>query len=270
MSFYYKLLDRELQEDGTQVAYYRPTENPQGAWNDKEQHMAPATGVICAELEYFRPEDNMRYARISLDILGMIHLSDFKITTRCIRPGRTIELIESIFESEGRTCIIARAWRLITEDTSAIAELEDRAIPSYEKLPKWEGMSIWGGGYIKSVSKDIRIGERRPGKGQVWLTNDLDMVEGKPTSSFVKLMGMVDTMNGVVERQDGAFTHMFPNVDLQIHLYRLPKGKWLGLDVQQQYGADGIGLTTAVLHDEEGPFGHAEQILTVRKVPSRN
>ena len=63
---------------------------------------------------------------------------------------------------------------------------------------------------------------------------------------------------------------MFPNVDLQIHLYRLPKGKWLGLDVQQQYGADGIGLTTAVLHDEEGPFGHAEQILTVRKVPEKN
>src|SRR5699024_8476736 len=187
--------------------------------------MAPATGVICAELEYFRPEDNMRYARISLDILGMIHLSDFKITTRCIRPGRTIELIESIFESEGRTCIIARSWRLITEDTSAIAELEDRAIPSYEKLPKWEGMSIWGGGYIKSVSKDIRIGERRPGKGQVWLTNELDMVEGKPTRSFVKLMGMVDTMIGVVERQDGDFTHMYANVDLHIHLYRLTKRK---------------------------------------------
>lgn len=270
MSYYYKLLDREVQEDGTQVASYRPTINPQGAWNDKEQHMAPATGVICAELEQFQPKDNMRYARISLDILGMIHLSDFKITTRCIRPGRTIELIESTFESEGRTCIIARAWRLITEDTSAIAGLEDKTIPSYEKLPKWEGMSIWGGGYIKSVSKDIREGERRPGKGQVWLTNDLDMVEGKPTSSFVKLMGMVDTMNGVVERQDGAFTYMFPNVDLQIHLCRMPQGKWLGLDVQQQYGADGIGLTSAVLHDEEGPFGHAEQILTVRKVPRKN
>src|SRR5699024_5892337 len=133
------------------------------------------------------------------DILGMIHLRDFKITTRCIRPGRTIELIESIFESEGRTCIIARAWRLITDDTSAIAELEDRAIPSYEKLPKREGMLIWGCCYIKSVYKDIRIGERRPEKGQVWLTNDLDRVEGKPTSGFVTMMGMVDTMRGVVE-----------------------------------------------------------------------
>src|SRR5690625_5549857 len=100
MSFYYKLLDRKIQEDGTQVAYYRPTENPQGAWNDKEQHMAPATGVICAELEQFQPKDNMRYARISLDILGMIHLSEFKITTRCIRPGRTIELRSEEHTSE--------------------------------------------------------------------------------------------------------------------------------------------------------------------------
>ncbi|MEG1157701.1 MAG: thioesterase family protein, partial [Acinetobacter sp.] len=31
------------------------------------------------------------------------------------------------------------------------------------------------------------------------------------------------------------------------------------------YGDDGIGLTSAVLHDEQGPFGRSEQILTLRK-----
>lgn len=267
MSSYYKLLKREVKEDGTQVAHYMPTINTQGAWNDKEQHMAPATGVICAELEQFLPRENMRYGRISLDIFGMIYLDEFTITTKCIRPGRTIELIESVFESKDRICIVARAWRLITSNTAEVEGIEDRTMPSFENLPKWKGMSVWGGGYIRSISEYIRHGERRAGKGEIWLTNELEMVEGQSTSSFVKLMGMVDTMNGVVERQDGAFEYMFPNVDLQIHLYRIPKGRWLGLDVQQQYGADGIGLTSAVLHDEEGAFGHAEQILTVRKIP---
>lgn len=266
MNAYYQLVKREIKEDNAHVAYYKPTQNAQGAWNNKEQHMAPATGVICAELEQFQPKDNMRYGRISLDIFGMIYLDEFTITTRCIRPGRTIELVESIFQAKGRTCVVARAWRMITEDTKAVEGIEDRSIPSYKNLPKWEGMSIWPGGYIKSVSDHIRVAKRQPGKGMVWLTNELEMVEGKPTSSFVKLLGMVDTMNGLVDRQKGAFEYMFPNLDLQIHLYRLPKGKWLGLDVQQQYGADGIGLTTAVLHDEKGSFGHAEQILTVRSV----
>ncbi len=268
MGFYYELLHRDIQPNGIQVAQYRPTKNTQGAWNENEQHMAPATGVICAELEKFRPKDHMQIARISLDIFGLIYLDDFQITTRCIRPGRTIELIESIFEAKGRTCIVARTWRMITEDTSEVAGLEDKPMPSYEALPNWKGMSVWDGGYIKSVAKNIKEVERRPGKGKVWLTNDLEMVKGGPTSSFVKLMGMVDTMNGVVVRQENPFTHIFPNVDLQIHIYRLPTGKYLGLEVEQQYGKDGIGLTSAVLHDKEGPFGRAEQILTVRKMPT--
>ena len=56
----------------------------------------------------------------------------------------------------------------------------------------------------------------------------------------------------------------FPNLDLNIDLLRLPEGAWLGLQTTQQYGADGIGLTTSVLHDERGPFGRSAQILTLR------
>ncbi|NDX71453.1 thioesterase family protein, partial [Acinetobacter baumannii] len=58
----------------------------------------------------------------------------------------------------------------------------------------------------------------------------------------------------------------FPNLDLQIHMHRYPQGKWLGLETVQQYGSDGIGLTSAVLHDVYGPFGRSEQILTLRKM----
>lgn len=266
MSYYYQLLSREITEDGVQIAHYQPSRNTQGAWNDQEQHMAPATGVICAELEKFQPRSDMQVARISLDILGMIHLEEFTITTKMIRSGRTIELIESKFEAKGFVCIIARTWRMMKADTKEVFGLEDRTIPSYRESKPWEGMSVWGGGYIQSVSEHIRVADHRPGKGKLWLSNELEMVKGEPTSSFVKLMGMVDTMNGVVERQAGKFEYMFPNVDLQIHLYRLPQGKNLGLDVRQQYGSEGVGLTSAILHDETGPFGHAEQILTVRKM----
>lgn len=269
MAFYYQLLRRETLADGIVRAFYRPTIHTQGAWNDFEQHMAPATGVICAELEQFQPRENMRYGRISLDIYGIIYLKDFTITTRCIRPGKTIELIESVFESDEKVCIVARAWRMITSDTSEVAGIEDSPIPSFENLKKWNGMTMWGGGFIHSIADHIRMAERRPGKGIVWLTNSLEMVEGQPTSSFVKLLGMVDGINGVVVRQEGNFRYLFPNLDLQLHLYRMPTGVHLGLDVQQQYGADGIGLTTAVLHDARGSFGHAEQILTLRKIPEK-
>lgn len=91
------------------------------------------------------------------------------------------------------------------------------------------------------------------------------MVAGEPTSDFVHLIGMVDTANGIAMRtKDRAW--IFPSIDLQIHLYRIPTGRWLGLDTVQQIGGNGVGLTSSVLHDEHGSFGRAEQILTVRHI----
>ena len=62
----------------------------------------------------------------------------------------------------------------------------------------------------------------------------------------------------------------FPNVDLTAHLVRPPIDGWLGLDTTVSFGADGIGLTTSVVHDERGPIGTSSQCLTVRPfVPTR-
>ncbi len=269
MASYYQFINRETQSDGSVIAHYQPTLHAQGAWNDHEQHMAPATGVLARELEIFSPQSNLRIARISLDILGLIPLQEFTITTRCIRPGKTIELIEAVMSCAGRDCIIARAWRLLTQDTSEIAGLEDLAVDSnpYD-LPMWEDMKGWPGGFIESI-QSAADPDRRPGKGLVWLTTDLDMVEGEVTSDLVHFMGLVDTANGVVPRKGLSLSEMqwaFPNTDLQIHMHRLPQGKWLGIEAVQQYGDDGIGLTSAILHDLHGPFGRSEQILTLRQI----
>ncbi|MBO6225800.1 MAG: thioesterase family protein [Psychrobacter sp.] len=270
MPAYYTFIKREQQENGISVAHYQPTKHAQGAWNEHEQHMAPATGVLTAELNGYAPQDNMRIARISLDILGLIPLDDFTITTRCIRPGKTIELIEAVMSSRGRDAIIARAWRLMTQDTSEIAGIEDQqSAHKPEDLSAWDGMKGWPGGFIESV-RLVTDTQRRPGRGMIWITNDVEMVEGVPTDDLVHLLGMVDTANDVVPRVGLGLSKlewMFPNTDLQIHMHRAPRGRWLGIEAVQQYGDDGIGLTSAILHDTQGPFGRSEQILTIRPMP---
>ncbi|AMT97804.1 MULTISPECIES: thioesterase family protein [Psychrobacter] len=270
MPAYYTFIKREQQENGISVAHYQPTKHAQGAWNEHEQHMAPATGVLTAELNGYAPQHNMRIARISLDILGLIPLDDFTITTRCIRPGKTIELIEAVMSSRGRDAIIARAWRLMTQDTSEIAGIEDQqSAHKPEDLSAWDGMKGWPGGFIESV-RLVTDTQRRPGRGMIWITNDFEMVEGVPTDDLVHLLGMVDTANGVVPRVGLGLSKlewMFPNTDLQIHMHRKPQGRWLGIEAVQQYGDDGIGLTSGILHDTQGPFGRSEQILTIRPMP---
>lgn len=264
MTAYYQLIERNTDVTGMVTAHYRSTILAQGAWNEHEQHMAPATGIICAELEQFSPRNEMRIGRISLDILGLIPAGEFTISTKVIRSGKTIELIESEMKAQGKSCIVARTWRMMVQNSKSIQDLEDRQVLGPENAPIWEGIRQWPGGYIQSIQ--ARSHERRAGQGVVWLNTVHDMVEGQTTSDFVHLMGMVDTANGVVSRQSWPFTWGFPNLDLQIHLHRLPQGQWLGLETVQQYGEDGIGLTSSVLHDIDGPFGRSEQILTLRQI----
>lgn len=265
MPAYYQFLERTVNPDGSVTTQYCSTIHAQGAWNPHEQHMAPASGVMAVELEQFAPRADMRIGRISFDIFGLIHFGEFSITTRIIRAGKTIELLESDMQANGKTCIVARAWRMATQDSKHIGGLEDQAILHPETYPLWTGLRRWPGGYIHSL--ETRADENnRTGKGIVWLNNDLAMVEDQPTTPFAHLIGMVDTANGIVPRQDGEFAWAFPNLDLQIHMHRYPTGQWLGLETVQQYGEDGIGLTSSVLHDIHGPFGRSEQILTLRKM----
>lgn len=265
MNAYYQFINREIASSGAVTSAYRSTNHAQGAWNAHEQHMAPASGIIAAELELFQPRDAMRIGRISYDIFGLIPVGEFTITTEAIRPGKTIELIESKMQAQGKTCIVARVWRMCIQDSSEIAALEDQAIQHPDTLPSWDGISQWPGGYIKSLEAKID-NNHRAGKGIVWLNNAITMIENQPSSDFVHLMGMVDTANGTAPRQGSNITWAFPNLDLQVHLYRYPTGKWLGLETTQQYGSDGIGITSAILHDVKGPFGRSEQILTLRKL----
>jgi hypothetical protein len=252
---------RALGEDS-----FESTIHTQGAWNDHEQHMSPVAGLLAYALENCSPREDMRLARISYDILGVIPRGTFDVRTKILRPGRTIELLEAELIAEGRTAVRATAWRLVKGATAEVAALEDARMPGPDGLETAHGMTQWPGDFIGSL--DFRaVDGLRPGRGQVWVRTPYDLVEGAPASDLVRLVGLVDTANGIAARvPPGGDSYMFPNVDLQIHLHRAPRGEWLGLDTKVTFGADGIGLTSSVLHDAEGPFGRSEQILTVRRL----
>jgi hypothetical protein len=244
---------------------FRSTIHAQGAWNAHEQHMAPASGIIAHCLALHDPRPELRIARIGYEILGLIHAGDFEVTTTTIRPGRTIELVQAELTARGRVAIRANAWRLVTTDSSEVAAVEDRRIPGIADCERWDGTTEWPGGYIRSLEM-YQAPDHRSGSGTVWIRTAHPLVGGAASPDWVRLIGLVDTANGIATRvPPGPGSWMFPNVDLQIHLYREPHGEWLGIDNAVSFGSDGIGLTSSVLHDTDGPFGRAEQILTLRR-----
>ncbi len=256
---------RAVYFERTDVGGYRPTSHAGGAWSNDELHMAPVSGAIVDAIDRFIAAGTskpMTVARISFDILGKLPATDFDVDVRVMRPGRTIELLEAVLTSQGRPTINARVWLLADHDTSKVAGGQLRRLPHPDKLTPSRLTGEWPGGYISSL--DVRYcGEPSAGRGQAWVSTDVDLVAGQQTSDLAQFVGLVDTANGVAVRQSPT-EWMFPNVDLTIHLHRQPRGRWVGLDTSVTFGPTGHGLTSTVLHDLDGPVGMAEQMLTVR------
>ncbi|MEV0523509.1 thioesterase family protein [Streptomyces sp. NPDC050439] len=245
---------------------FKPTSHAGGAWDTDEQHFSPLGGLtvhaIDRHLAAARPDSGLIMSRISFDILGRLALDECEIQVETIRPGRTIELVEAVVLMAGRPVVRARAWLLAAGDTSSVAGGGADKLTSPEALESWPIASLWPGGYIASV--DVRpVNPPQPGRTTAWISTPLDLVAGQTASPLASYVALVDTANGIAVRQPPT-AWMFPNVDLTVHLHRQPEGGWTGLDTTVTFGPTGQGITSTVLHDLNGPVGHAQQILTVR------
>lgn len=245
---------------------FAPTEHVGGAWRDDEQHFAPVAGLITHAIELATADSGLQVSRLTFEILGVMLAQETDVRVETVRPGRTISLVEATMTVAGRVVVRARAWLLAPQDTTAVAGGESAPMLASDALPEWHPAETWPGGYIASLR--ARRSSEEPGRGQAWLSTDVELVAGVPVGALARFVGLVDTANGIAVRRPPS-EWVFPNLDLTVHLHRQPVGLPVGLDTTVTFGPDGVGLTSSVLHDLDGPVGRAEQILTVRPVASR-
>ena len=243
---------------------YRPTAHTGGGWTTTEQHFSPIGGLLTHAIDRFvaaRGTDGLITSRIIFDILGTIAIEPFDVTVEVVRAGRTIELVEANAIARGRPVVRARAWRLAGADTRAIAGGQPEPLPPPGGLEVKPLSAVWPGGYIASLEQRPIVAS--PGRATVWLRTPVALVQGEEASGLARFVMLLDTANGIASRESPD-KWFYPNVDLTLHLYRQPRGDWVGLDTTVIFGAAGVGLTESVVHDIDGPVGRVEQILTIR------
>jgi acyl-CoA thioesterase len=243
---------------------FTPTEHVGGAWDRAGQHIAPALGILAHEVERdrdLRRGTDLVVSRLSYDILGTVPIEPVEVEVEVLRPGRTIELVQATARHAGRAVVVLRAWLAAPFDTAAIAGTDLSPIPGPDELQPWDMAALWPGGFIASV--EVRRKEMGPGRSTCWVRTPQALVADEPVSRLASTAGLLDICNGVAVRVDPTLV-TFPNVDLTAHLLRAPDEGWLGLDTTVSFGPGGVGVTSTVLHDEQGPLGTVAQTLTVR------
>jgi hypothetical protein len=128
-------------------------------------------------------------------------------------------------------------------------------------LSPWDPTTVWPGGFIASA--EVRRDQDEPGRARFWVRTATRLVDDEPVSDLARFAGLLDIANGMTVRA-APDAVAFPNVDLTAHFFDQPRGEWVGFDTSVSFGAAGLGLTSSVVHDADGPVGTLAQALTVR------
>jgi hypothetical protein len=273
------LADAFFEPDGE---LYVPSELTRGPWDPGSQHAGPPTALIGREVERLDPGTDRQVGRITFEILRPVPIAPLRVEARVVRPGRSVEMSEATLADEsGEPLVRASAWRLRVDDVAVPPGLtsergEDVAIPGASTLrpghvppPPAEsaerdffdtGQAV---GYHTAMDYRFASGAfLEPGPATVWMRMRQPLVAGEEPTPLQRVLVAADSGNGVSATLDWA-RFVFINVDLTVHLHRLPAGEWVCLDAITIPEPTGVGIADTALYDERGPIGRAAQTLLV-------
>ena len=247
-----------------------------GPWSDDAQHGGPPSALAARAIERHEPDERQRLARVSVDILRPIPVGKLSIRTRTVRPGRRVTLVEAVLEADGQDVLQARGWR-IERPAGGVPEINEGGRPAWLPAPG-DGTppDIFGRqrhGYLTMIEWRFKADEydsvRQGPDGRLesrvrsaWTRQLIPLLPGEEASPMCRTLVVADSGSGVSAALPVSdFT--FVNVDLTVITRRDPIGEWLLLESSTVIGADGTGLASTSLSDQQGSFGRGIQTLIV-------
>ena len=251
---------------------YLSTECTRGPWDPGAQHAGPPAALLGREIERLGSGriggdgPPAQVGRITYEVLRSVPIAPLRVEAEVLRPGRRVEMVGSELTDEaGEVLMRARGWRLRTEEV----ELDPRpGSPAPPPGPdRGEPGEFFHTGYDVGyhTAMDYRFVEgafMEPGPAVVWMRMGVPLLPGEEPSPLQRVLAAADSGNGVSAALDWR-RYLFINVDLSVHLHRMPRGEWVCLDAVTLPQPNGIGLADTALHDTEGGIGRALQTLLV-------
>ena len=243
---------------------FRAAAATRGPWDAAMMHGGAPAALLAHAIGSLEPGAQLMVARLTVEFLGAVPVGDVSVQASLAKPGRRFQVVDAVLHAGDREVCLARAIRLRRADMPAAEASPDSVAPlpppdSGPVLPPFSD----GGGFYPEASEIRHVGgELGSGHVVAWIRLRGELLPGVAPSALVRAVAAADFANGL--SQVLAFDEWtFVNTELTVHLHREPAGEWVGLDARTMCGAAGIGLSTGVLHDLDGPFGTCAEALFV-------
>lgn len=232
-----------------------------GPWDARLQGGVPLAGLFAHLIEQVPSLVPMVTTRLLIDLTRPTPMVPFTTDVRIVREGKRVQMIEVDLIIDGVVTAKASAMRVRVAGTPA--EPETRA-----EIPPPNANKL-----MTDRSRIAHLVERRlidggiqkRGPGTAWIRISGEIVKGEPITPYVQAAMCADFGSGlsaVVDWREWSFA----NVDITLHLTRMPKAGWLKLNAATITGGAGVAVVHGAMFDEYGAIGHTHQTLYLDKV----
>ena len=258
------MFDSFYERDGD---FFGATELTRGPWDPGAQHAGPPSALLGHAIEQLPETAEFQVGRLTFEILRSVPIAPLRVQARVARPGKRVQMVEAeLSDAGGEVLMRARGWRIRTAKLDLPAEA---LVASQPPAPPEDGTDA---GFFPTEQEhgyhsamEIRFvagGFLEPGPATAWLRMRQPLVVGETPTPLQRTLVAADVGNGISAALDFR-RFLFINVDLTVHLERMPKGEWIGVDAATLPRPKGVGTAESTLFDGDGRIGRALQTLLI-------
>ncbi len=242
------------------------TELTRGPWDPGAQHAGPVAALLGREIERVGGTDGFHLGRVTFEILKSVPIGPVSVEAEMVRPGRSVRMVEATLGGAGGEALVkARAWllRTVELELGGVHTTPDPPVgPESGERPEFFATGQSAGYHTAMELSAVSGSFLEPGPATVWLRMRCRLVEGEEPTPLQRVLVAADVGNGISAVLDWS-RFLFINVDLSVHLERMPEGEWVCVDAITLPQRHGVGTAESVLSDERGRIGRAAQTLLI-------
>jgi len=237
-----------------------------GPWSLDSQHGGPPAALLGRAIELLPTDVPMQVSRFTIEILRPIPVVPLRVESKVVRPGKRVQFCEAALLNGADPVALVRAWRIRAGDGEAPLVTDGDVPRAPFECPELEFPPEPKESYMHGMEWRTADGKPFNGPSTVWFRARIPLVAGEEPSPLQRLLLAADCGNGISAEVD--FSSLFINVDLSVHVTRLPKGEFVALRARTRIEPTGVGVASSSLWDEHGRLGTGAQSLYVGPKPT--